>query len=257
MASSVVCSTDADDDWRKKNQSRVVIEKENRITFIGKRSFNANQSEPVLTEKNDSQVLEEQPIDRNRIVFFFSFSNQSRKRAACCRAVLLDCSPVFCPVERKNKEVKRKSIPRQKVKKSPTPKRDPDETNEKDIATGNRMAREGQPVAAILGPANAQANAKKKKRNKWNEMKRNQKQTNKTKKKKNSERDADNATGVFGVRFFFRFFLFVWKRNETIGDFIVGRFFLSPLLSFSSSSFHSHPFAATGRKKSESRQKKN
>lgn len=123
----------------------------------------ANPSSPKKTIPRSSRS--------NRLIeielsFFFSFSNQSRKRAACCRAVLLDCSPVFCPVERKNKEVKRKSIPRQKVKKSPTPKRDPDETNEKDIATGNRMAREGQPVAAILGPANAQANAKKKKRNK-------------------------------------------------------------------------------------------
>lgn len=224
MASSVVCSTDADDDWRKKNQSRVVIEKENRITFIGKRSFNANQSEPVLTEKNDSQVLEEQPIDRNRIVFFFSFSNQSRKRAACCRAVLLDCSPVFCPVERKNKEVKRKSIPRQKVKKSPTPKRDPDETNEKDIATGNRMAREGQPVAAILGPANAQANAKKKKRNKWNEMKRNQKQTNKTKKRTRKEtRTTLLASSEFG--FSFVFFCLFEKETKQLGTLLLAGFF--------------------------------
>ena len=214
----------------------------------------ANPSSPKKTIPRSSRS--------NRLIeielsFFFSFSNQSRKRAACCRAVLLDCSPVFCPVERKNKEVKRKSIPRQKVKKSPTPKRDPDETNEKDIATGNRMAREGQPVAAILGPANAQANAKKKKRNKWNEMKRNQKQTNKTKKKRTRKETRTTLLASSEFGFSFVFFLFVWKRNETIGDFIVGRFFLSPLLSFSSSSFHSHPFAATGRKKSESRQKKN
>ena len=45
-------------------------------------------------------------------------------------------------------------------------------------------------------------------------MKRNQKQTNKTKKKKNSERDADNATGVFGVRFFFRFFFVCLKKKR-------------------------------------------
>ena len=117
MASSVVCSTDADDDWRKKNQSRVVIEKENRITFIGKRSFNANQSEPVLTEKNDSQVLEEQPIDRNRIVFFFFFFKSITKESR-----LLPCSVTrllagFLSGWKEKQRSKKKKYPSPKSKK--------------------------------------------------------------------------------------------------------------------------------------------